>query len=77
MSKPKQILTETLLVENEEFRKLYEEHIQYEQDLEALYSLKFFPPEVELRIKELKIVKLHGKDRMRQLMTDYNNKKRD
>ncbi len=71
MLKSEQILAETLLGENDEFRSLYEEHIQLEQDLEALYSLKFFPPEVELRIKELKVVKLRGKDRMRQLMAEY------
>jgi len=28
---------------NEEFKKVYFEHIKLEQDLEALYSLKYFP----------------------------------
>ena len=61
-------LTETLLKTNPEFKELYEEHIRLEQDLEALYSLKFFPPEVETRIKEIKIIKLRGKDRMHQIL---------
>lgn len=62
-----------LLQNNAEFQRLYNQHILMEQDLEALYSLKYFPPEVEHRIKELKIIKLRGKDRMQQIITE--NKK--
>lgn len=57
-------LVQRLLRENEEFRKLYDEHVSLEQDLEAIYSLKYFPPEVEMRIKEIKKRKLGCKDRM-------------
>lgn len=57
-------LVQKLLQENEEFKKLYAEHISLEQDLEAIYSLKYFPPEVEMRIKEIKKRKLSCKDRM-------------
>lgn len=57
-------LVQKLLQENEEFKKLYAEHISLEQDLEAIYSLKYFPPEVEMRIKEIKKRKLGCKDRM-------------
>ena len=63
------ILIETLLKTHLEFKELYDEHIRLEQDLEALYSLKYFPPEVETRIKEIKIIKLKGKDRMHQILT--------
>jgi hypothetical protein len=52
---------------SEEFKELFENHIKYEQDLEAISSLKFYPPEVELKIKEIKKIKLKGKDRMYQL----------
>jgi len=47
-----------------EFRRYFNEHIKLEQDLEALYSLKFFPPEVEANIKQIKLQKLKGKDFM-------------
>ncbi|KAA0258073.1 DUF465 domain-containing protein [Deferribacter autotrophicus] len=63
-----------LLEKNDEFRKLFEEHIRLEQDLEALYSLKYFPPEVELKIKEIKLTKLKGKDRMNQIIKEYKEK---
>ncbi len=62
-------LDETLLKQNEELRRLYEEHIRLEQDLEALYSLKYFPPEVEMRIKEIKHNKLKGKDRIHEILS--------
>lgn len=64
-----------LLETNEEFKKLFEEHIRLEQDLEALYSLKYFPPEVEIKIKEIKLTKLKGKDRMNQIIKEYKKEK--
>ncbi|MGA1862300.1 DUF465 domain-containing protein [Deferribacter thermophilus] len=64
-----------LLETNEEFKKLFEEHIRLEQDLEALYSLKYFPPEVEIKIKEIKLTKLRGKDRMNQIINEYKKSK--
>lgn len=64
-------LIQRLCSENAEFRKLFNEHIRFEQDLEALYSLKFFPPAVETKIKEIKRKKLLGKDRMEQIISTY------
>lgn len=60
-----------LCVKNFEFKSLFEEHIRLEQDLEALYSLKYFPPEVEKNIKEIKRRKLLGKDIMEQMINQY------
>jgi uncharacterized protein YdcH (DUF465 family) len=62
-----------ILLKNEEFSELYAEHIRLEQDLEALYSLKYRPPSVEAEIKELKIIKLRGKDRMQQIAANLKN----
>ena len=64
-------LIKKLCKENEEFKKLFDEHISLEQDLEALYSLKYFPPEVENNIKEIKRKKLLGKDRMSIILSEY------
>lgn len=63
-------LIDRLCNENREFSSLFEEHIQLEQDLEALYSLKYFPPEVEARIKEIKRRKLLGKDKMSRIISE-------
>ena len=64
-------IVEKLCQSNAEFKELFENHIRYEQDLEALYSLKFFPPEVEARMKELKVLKLRGKDKIEQIIIKY------
>lgn len=63
-------LIQELCQVNREFKLLFDEHIQLEQDLEALCSLKFFPPEVQTKIKEIKIRKLRGKDRMEQILAE-------
>ncbi|MCB4203577.1 DUF465 domain-containing protein [Deferribacterales bacterium Es71-Z0220] len=72
MLKVNEELVQKLLKENEEFKELYHEHISLEQDLEALYSLKYFPPEVEVRIKEIKKRKLKCKDRMEQIAAELD-----
>lgn len=68
-------LIQELYKTNEEFKALFDEHIQLEQDLEALCSLKYFPPEVQVKMKEIKIRKLHGKDRMEQIISEYKIKR--
>ena len=71
MTEDKFELYERISKENMEFKKLFDEHIRFEQDLEALYSLKYFPPEVDARIKEIKKRKLFGKERMEQIIASY------
>ena len=71
MTEDKFELYERISKENMEFKKLFDEHIRFEQDLEALYSLKYIPPEVDARIKEIKTRKLFGKERMEQIIASY------
>jgi len=63
-------IVQKLIRENSEFSKLFDEHIKLEQDLEALYSLKYFPPAVESRIKEIKVLKLNYKDKMSKIILE-------
>ena len=68
--------TETAIVEklcqsNAEFKELFDNHIRYEQDLEAFYSLKYFPPEVESKMKEIKVKKLRGKEKLEKMIIQY------
>jgi uncharacterized protein YdcH (DUF465 family) len=65
-------IDEGFLKKSDELRRLYEEHIRLEQDLEALYSLKYFPPAVEMKIKEIKVSKLQGKDKMHKLLSELD-----
>lgn len=71
MTEDKFELYERISKENMEFKKLFDEHIRFEQDLEALYSLKYIPPEVDVKIKEIKKRKLFGKERMEQIIASY------
>ncbi|MDT3693863.1 MAG: DUF465 domain-containing protein [Mucispirillum sp.] len=71
MTEDKFELYERISKENMEFKKLFDEHIRFEQDLEALYSLKYIPPEVDAKIKEIKKRKLFGKERMEQIIASY------
>ncbi len=64
-------LKERLLLENEEFKKLYEEHQAYERKLN-LYKIKTILTEEEkLEEKELKKRKLALKDRMYGIMEEF------
>lgn len=71
MLKMNQGVVQELLESNKEFKELFDEHVKLEQDLEALYSLKYIPPEVERKIKEIKKIKLRGKDRMEQIISEH------
>jgi len=57
-----------LLSENDSFRKLYEEHLKYERQLEELDKAHYLTPEQELQRKTIQKLKLSGKDRMSRLV---------
>lgn len=59
-----------LLKENEEFKKLYEEHRYFEEKIEELLKR---PPstDIHFEIESLKKQKLAGKDRMELILTKY------
>lgn len=73
MLKDKYEIIEKLCQSSAEFKELFDNHIRYEQDLEALYSLKFFPPEVEAKMKEIKVLKLRGKDKIESIISKYKS----
>jgi uncharacterized protein len=55
---------EFLAKTDDEFRRLYEKHQEYEQELDALAKKGFLSPEEELRVAEVKKKKLSIKDQM-------------
>lgn len=61
-------LTERLMAENEEFRRLREEHHQHDIELEVLTQTSLLSAEQEWRITELKKLKLMAKDRMEAII---------
>ncbi len=62
-----------LLESNEEFKKLYNEHLELEKKIAEFDSKHYLTPEEELERKRLQKIKLAGKDRMFELIKEYKN----
>ena len=61
-------LIERLTAENDEFRKLHEEHRKYDDELSALNGRGFLSADQQWRVSELKKLKLIAKDRMENII---------
>ena len=64
-------LLEKVQGESEEFKKLYQEHLGLKIRVEELNKMKFLTPEQELEKKTVQKQKLKGKDRMSQIVEQY------
>lgn len=60
--------------ENMEFCHLWKEHLGLEENLEKLNKLRFPSPEEELERKRIQKLKLRGKDRMIEILKQYQEK---
>ena len=71
MSETKQDLIKRLLEEDDEYRKLYEEHLAFEEKIEELQKR---PPstEIHFEIESLKKQKLQGKDKMERILVKHS-----
>jgi uncharacterized protein YdcH (DUF465 family) len=61
-------LVERLMAENEEFRRLRQEHQAHDQELERLKRQFPLTPDQQWRVSELKKLKLTAKDRMEAII---------
>lgn len=66
-----QALKDLMLRENEDFRKLYEEHQECEKRLEILQIKSVLSEQEKLEERELKKRKLALKDRMYLMMAEF------
>ncbi|MBI5788492.1 MAG: DUF465 domain-containing protein [Candidatus Schekmanbacteria bacterium] len=57
--------------ENDEFQRLEEKHHQYEKELDDIANLTFTSPEDELKKAELKKKKLKIKDKLYEIISNY------
>ena len=64
----RETLIERLTAENDEFRRLREEHKQHDVDLQELKGTGSLSADQEWRVTELKKLKLMAKDRMETLI---------
>jgi uncharacterized protein YdcH (DUF465 family) len=60
-----------LLAQNDEFRRLVQEHSQYSQRLDALSSKRFLSEDEKVEEVRLKKLKLRLKDQMESLEQQY------
>ncbi len=60
-----------LAKKDEEFRKVYEKHQMFEMELNTLSSKGFLSPEDEIKINEIKKLKLNAKDKMLLIAKKY------
>jgi uncharacterized protein YdcH (DUF465 family) len=64
-------IVEFLKKENDEFRRLNEEHRNLDELLVEIDSRKYLTPEEEVERKKIQKQKLLKKDRMAELVRDY------
>jgi len=58
--------------ENEEFRKIEEDHRKLDKSLDEMLKKKYLTAEEEVEKKKIQKQKLHYKDRLAELVRDYN-----
>ncbi len=68
-----QVLVEQLCNENPRFRKLYEEHLLLEKQLNEMGQKSLITPEDELARKKVQKLKLAGKDEMEGMLKSYRS----
>ena len=66
-----QDLLEKVRTSNDEFRKLYDEHLVLKTRVEELNKMKFLSPEQEVEKKTIQKKKLQQKDRMNDIVGEY------
>ncbi len=70
-------IKEILVKSNEEFKKIYEEHQNFENQLKGFQSKHFLTSEEEIEMKKIKKKKLVLKDRMQKYIDDYKREHRN
>jgi len=59
------------MITDHQLRKLYEEHLDLEHRLETINQKSHISPEEELEKKNLKKVKLKGRDEIERILRKY------
>ena len=66
-------LLEKVQKENEEFRGLYKEHTTLKQKVEEFNKMKIITPQQEIEKKKHQKQKLSLKDRMEEILNEYQS----
>lgn len=68
MEKQDEELIQSLVEQDSELRKYYQDHIDFERQIEALNQKKNLSAEEEVERKRLQKLKLAGKDRIMEIL---------
>ena len=71
MEKRDEELIQTLLDRDPELKQHYEEHLALEQQLDDFNRRLYLTPEQEVEKKQLQKRKLHGKDRIMEILEKH------
>lgn len=71
MSLSDERLINELCRQHEEFKRVFQDHQEYERQLQDFVGKPFLTADEELDVVRLKKMKLKAKDRMFRLMTKY------
>ena len=71
MEKKDEELIQTLLPHDPHLKQFYEEHLTLERQLSELNRKLYLTPEQEIEKKQLQKRKLHGKDRIMEILDKH------
>jgi uncharacterized protein YdcH (DUF465 family) len=66
-------LIRKLIPKDKVLKKLWDEHLEYEEKLEQFNKRRYLSTEEEMRRKELQKLKLQGKDKIEEILRRYRN----
>jgi hypothetical protein len=71
MEKRDKLLIEKHINTDDELKKFVEEHILFEKQLDELSEKVYLTPDEEMKQKELKKLKLAGRDKIEEILKKY------
>jgi hypothetical protein len=71
MEKRDKLLIEKHINADDELKKFVEEHILFEKQLDELSEKVYLTPDEEMKQKELKKLKLAGRDKIEEILKKY------
>ena len=71
MEQRDKLLIEKHISHDEELKKFVDEHVLFEKQLDELNDKIYLTPDEEMKQKELKKLKLAGRDKIEQILKKY------
>lgn len=66
-------LIRKIIPKDQELKRLWDEHLEYEEKLDQLNKRRYLSTEEEIRRKEIQKRKLQGKDKIEEILRKYRN----